>query len=313
VEKDSALKPLEALERLKITKNSVYEIVERGEFNSYSGGKKIRIEMKKVIQGLLGICLVTVMLAMIGCSKQAKQSPTATLKPVTLTISAAASLTNAMVEIKALYKKESPNVTINYNFGASGALQQQIEQGASSDLFFSAATKQMNALQEKDLILNDTKVNLLGNSVVLVVKSDSTSGISDFKDVTRDKIKNIALGEPKTVPVGQYSEELFTSLSILDIVKAKAVYGKDVKEVLAWVETGNVDAGVIYGTDAKASKKVKVVAVSGKNLYKTPVVYPVAVVKASKNIDDSKTFLKFLSSDKAKKVFASYGFDFILK
>lgn len=269
--------------------------------------------MKKGMQTLLGISLVTVMLAMTGCGKQAKQSPTATLKPVTLTISAAASLTNAMGEIKALYKKESPNVTINYNFGASGALQQQIEQGASADLFFSAATKQMNALQEKDLILKDTKVNLLGNSVVLVVKSDSTSGISDFKDATSDKIKKIALGEPKTVPVGQYSEELFTSLSILDIVKAKAVYGKDVKEVLAWVETGNVDAGIVYGTDAKASKKVKVVAVAGKSLYKTPVVYPVAVVKASKNVDDSKTFLKFLSSDKAKEVFASYGFDFLLK
>ena len=313
MEKDLALTPLEALEMLKITKNTVYELVERAELNSYKVGNKVRIEMEKGIQTLLVLSLVIFMLAMTGCSNQAKQSPIATTKPVTLTISAAASLTNAMVEIKALYKKESPNVTINYNFGASGALQQQIEQGASADLFFSAATKQMNALQEKDLILNDTKVNLLGNSVVLVVKSDSTSGISDFKDVTRDKIKNIALGEPKTVPVGQYSEELFTSLSILDIVKAKAVYGKDVKEVLAWVETGNVDAGVVYGTDAKASKKVKIVAVAGKNLYKTPVVYPVAVVKASKNIDDSKTFLKFLSSDKAKKVFASYGFDFILK
>ena len=218
-----------------------------------------------------------------------------------------------MGEIKTLYKKEKPNVTINYNFGASGALQQQIEQGASADLFFSAATKQMDALQKKGLILDDTKVNLLGNSVVLVVKSDSTLGISDFKDLANDKIKKIALGEPKTVPVGQYSEEIFTSLSILDKIKAKAVYGKDVKEVLTWVETGNVDAGVVYGTDAKASKKVKVVAVAGKNLYKTPVVYPVAVIKASKNVDDTKTFLKFLSSDKAKEVFVKYGFDFLLK
>lgn len=269
--------------------------------------------MKKGMGSLLVMSLVAVMLAMTGCGKQDKQAPTAETKPVTLTISAAASLTNAMGEIKTLYKKEKPNVTINYNFGASGALQQQIEQGASADLFFSAATKQMDILQKKGLILDETKVNLLGNSVVLVVKSDSTSDVSDFKDLVNDKTKKIALGEPKTVPVGQYSEEIFTSLGILDKIKTKVVYGKDVKEVLTWVETGNVDAGVVYGTDAKVSKKVKVVALADKNLYKTPVVYPVAVVKASKNVDDTKNFIKFLGSDKAKEVFASYGFDFLLK
>lgn len=275
--------------------------------------------MKKEVRSLLVMFLISVTLTMIGCAQKAKitetpvPAPLTMPKPVTLTISAAASLTNAMGEIKTLYTKEKPNVTINYNFGASGALQQQIEQGASADLFFSAATKQMNALQKKGLILDNTKVDLLGNTVVLIVKSDSESGISDFKDATSDKIKKIALGEPKTVPVGQYSEEIFTSLSILDKVKAKAVYGSDVKQVLSWVETGNVDAGVVYGTDAKTSEKVKVAALAGKDLYKTPVVYPVAVIKASKNIEDTKTFLKFLSSNKAKEVFAKYGFDFLLK
>ena len=273
--------------------------------------------MKKGVCSLLVMSLVTVMFAMTGCSQKAKTSETAELtasqKPVTLTISAAASLTEAMGEIKTLYIKEKPNVTINYNFGSSGSLQQQIEQGADVDLFFSAATKQMDILQKKGLILDDTKADLLGNSVVLIVKSDSTSSITDFKDLANDKIKKIALGEPKTVPVGQYSEEVFTSLGILDKIVAKAVYGKDVKEVLTWVETGNVDAGVVYGTDAKTSKKVKVAVLAGNDLYKTPVVYPVAVIKASKNIDDTKTFLKFLSSDKAKQVFVKYGFDFLLK
>lgn len=272
--------------------------------------------MKKSLHSLLVMLLITFMLGMTGCSQtkpSETQAPTTTEKPVTLTISAAASLTAAMGEIKTLYTKEKENITINYNFGGSGALQQQIEQGATADLFFSAAAKQMDALQKKGLILDDTKLNLLGNTVVMVVKSDDTSGISDFKDATSDKIKKIALGEPKTVPVGQYSEEIFTSLNILDIVKSKAVYGKDVKEVLAWVETGNVDAGVVYGSDAKASKKVKIATTAGKDLYKTPVVYPVAVIKASKNIDDTKAFLKFLSSDKAKEVFEKHGFDFLLK
>lgn len=273
--------------------------------------------MKKSIRSLLAMFLITIMMAMVGCSQKAKPAPTPPTPPaakaVTLTVSAAASLTKAMGEIKTLYTKEKPNVTINYNFGASGALQQQIEQGATADLFFSAATKQMKALQTKGLILDDTKVDLLGNTVVLVVNNDSTLAISDFKDLTNDKIKKVALGEPKTVPVGQYAEEIFTSLNILDKIKAKVVYGKDVKEVLSWVETGDVDAGVVYGTDAKTSKKVKVISVADKSLYKTPVVYPAAVIKASKNVEDSKDFLKFLSSDKAKEVFTSYGFDFLLK
>lgn len=276
--------------------------------------------MKKVMRSLTAIFLITIFLAMTGCGQETKTAVTpvpmpapVAATPVTLTISAAASLTDVMGEIKTLYTKEKPNVTINYNFGASGALQQQIEQGASVDLFFSAATKQMDALQQKGLIIEDTKINLVGNSVVLVVKSDSTAAISDFKDSASDKIKKIALGEPKTVPVGQYSEEIFTTLNMLDKVKAKAVYGKDVKEVLTWVETGNVDAGVVYGTDAKSSTKVKVVATAGSDLYKTPVVYPVAVIKASKNVEDTKTFLKYLSSAKAKEVFVKYGFNFLVK
>jgi len=269
--------------------------------------------MKKSKGSLLVLSLVTAFFLITGCSQKAKTSESPAPKSVTLTISAAASLTAAMGEIKTLYTKEKPNVTINYNFGASGALQQQIEQGASVDLFFCAATKQMNTLQKKGLVLDDTKVNLLGNTIALVVKSDSTLAISDFKDLQNVEIKKVALGEPKTVPVGQYSEEIFTSLNMLDKIKSKAVYGKDVNEVLTWVETGNVDAGIVYGTDAKTSKKVKVVAVAGKNLYKTPVIYPAAVIKTSKNVDDTKAFLKFLSSSKAKEVFKSYGFDFLLK
>jgi len=269
--------------------------------------------MKKVIRSLLVTLLATVILAMTGCAHQRKESSTATLKPIKLTISAAASLTEAMSEIETLYTKEKPNVTIDYNFGSSGSLQQQIEQGAEVDLFFSAATKQMDALQKKDLILEETKVNLLGNSVVIIVKNGSTSGISDFMDLTSAKINKVALGEPKTVPVGQYSEEIFTSLGIFDKIKTKAVYGKDVKEVLTWVETGNVDAGVVYATDAKTSQKVKVVVQASKDLYKTSVVYPVAVIKASINIDETKTFLKFLSGNIAKEVFVKYGFDFLLR
>lgn len=226
---------------------------------------------------------------------------------VDLTISAAASLKDAMAEIQALYLAEKPNTKLNINLGSSGSLQQQIEQGADVDLFFSAATTNMNTLKDKGLLDNSTIKDLLGNKVVLVVPNDSNISISNFSDVTNASIKRIALGEPKTVPAGQYAEQVFTYLNLLDKVKEKAVYAKDVREVLTWVETGNVDAGVVYSTDAKVSTKVKVIATAANETHK-PIIYPAAVVKTTKNPDASKDFLNFLTSDSAKAVFVKYGF-----
>lgn len=270
--------------------------------------------MKKSLRLLLSLFLVIFILSAAGCGKVTQNPPEIQKAkvPVTLTVSAAASLTDAMNEIKKLYTDENSNVTININYGASGALQQQIEQGANVDIFFSAAVKQVDALSKKGLLLEDTKKNILENTVVLITKNDF-SGISDFKDLTSSKINHVALGEPASVPAGQYAEEILKTLNILDQVKAKAVYAKDVRTVLNWVETGNAEAGIVYGTDAKASNKVKVVATASKDLYKTPVVYPAAVIKASKNPDAAKELMKFLASDKAKQVFEKYGFTYILK
>lgn len=227
-----------------------------------------------------------------------------------LTISAAASLKAAMAEIQTLYKAEKPNTTLTVNLGASGTLQQQIEQGADVDLFFSAATKNMTALKDGNLLIDSTVKNLLKNKVVLVVPDDSKATINSFAGVTDPSIKKIALGEPTVVPAGDYAQQVFTYLNILDKVKAKAVYGQDVKQVLTWVETGNVDAGVVYSTDAKISTKVKVIATASDDSHK-PIVYPAAVIKTTKNADASKDFLNFLSSDKAHAVFEKYGFTVI--
>lgn len=266
-------------------------------------------KLKKVFVLIL-VLVITVMAA--GCGSQSsneKKSTSSTKqeKAVTLTVSAAASLKDSMNEIKQLYAKEHPNVTITYNFGASGTLQQQIEQGAPADLFISAATKQMDALKGKNLLANDTIINLLKNDVVLIVPKNSSSNIKSFNDLASDKVRKVALGEVKSVPVGQYSQEILTNLKLMDKVQPKAIYGKDVKEVLTWVETGNVDAGIVYKTDALVSKKVNIVATAPETSHKT-VIYPAAVVKASKNPTQAKDFLKFLSSDKAKAVFQKYGF-----
>jgi len=227
---------------------------------------------------------------------------------VDLTISAAASLKDAMGEIKTLYSKEKPKTNLNINFGGSGALQQQIEQGADVDLFFSAATSNMDTLKNKGLLIDSTVKNLLGNKLVLVVPNDSTLSINSFAGVTDASVKKIALGEAATVPAGKYAEQVFTYLKILDQVKAKAVYGSDVKQVLNWVETDNVDAGVVYLTDAKISTKVKVVATASEESHKA-IVYPAALIKTTNNYTASRDFLNFLTSDKAKAVFDKYGFE----
>lgn len=268
--------------------------------------------MKKLKKSLVLVLVLLVTAMAVGCGTQSSsqkksESSTKQEKAVTLTVSAAASLKDSMNEIKQLYAKEHSNVTITYNFGASGTLQQQIEQGAPADVFISAATKQMNALKDKNLLVNDTVTNLLKNDVVLIVPKNSSSNVKSFNDLASDKVKKVALGETKSVPVGQYSQEILTNLKLIDKVQPKAIYGKDVKEVLTWVETGNVDAGIVYKTDALVSKKVNIVATASENSHKA-VVYPAAVIKASKNPTQAKDFLKFLSSDKAKAVFQKYGF-----
>ncbi|GAB6274024.1 MAG: molybdate ABC transporter substrate-binding protein [Peptococcaceae bacterium] len=248
-----------------------------------------------------------------GCSKtpaeKDQETPKDEASQVTLTVSAAASLKDAMNEIKDIYTKEKPEVKITNIFASSGSLQRQIENGADVDVFISAANKQMDALETKRLLEDGTRKTLLGNSLVLIIPKDS-SLVSSFEDLTQDKVKKIALGELKSVPAGQYAEDLFTKMKILDKIKTKAVYGKDVKEVLTWVETGNVDAGVVYLTDAKVSQKVKQVAVAPEGSHK-PIVYPASVIKSSKHKAEAKAFLDFLSGEKAESIFEKYGYKFL--
>lgn len=259
------------------------------------------------------ICLCALLIA--GCgnssdekasSDQASSSTQANQKEVYIV--AAASMTDAIKEIGANYEKEHPDVKLMYSFGSSGALQTQIEQGAPADVFISAAQKQMNALDDKGLIDKSTRKDLLENKVVLIVPKDSNLQLDNFADIASDKVKKIALGEPKAVPVGQYSEEIFKSYNITDAVTPKAVYASDVRQVLGWVETGEVDCGIVYATDAAISDKVKVLMTAPDDSHK-PVIYPVAMVNSSKNPDIAKDFIAFLSQDEQKNILEKYGFD----
>ncbi|MGA8014028.1 MAG: molybdate ABC transporter substrate-binding protein [Candidatus Acidiferrales bacterium] len=234
-------------------------------------------------------------------------SPSPQAAKADLTVSAAISLKDALDEAKQIYAAENPNVAIAANYGASGTLQLQIEQGAPVDVFLSAAPKQMDALDAKGLLLAGTRKNLLRNEVVLIVPKDDSAGISSFQDLTRADVKQIALGEPVTVPAGQYAKEVLTSLAIYDAVNSKAILAKDVRQVLTYVETGNVDAGIVYATDAMSSAKVKVVASAPAKSH-SPVIYPAAVIKASKNPAAARAFLDFLAGPCGRAVFQKYGF-----
>jgi molybdate transport system substrate-binding protein len=245
-----------------------------------------------------------------GCSANEQSNnttkkQTAPAKNVELTISAAASLQDALTDIKASFEKEHPNVKITYNFGASGALQQQISQGAPVDLFFSAAEDKFQKLVQDGLIEKKSGMDLLGNELVLVVPKDSNKEIKTFADLT--KADKVALGTPESVPAGQYGKETLGKLNIWTTVEGKVVYAKDVRQVLSYVETGNVDAGMVYKTDALTSPKVRIAATAEENTH-DPIIYPVGVLKNSSHSKEAVLFYDYLQNQKSMKIFEKYGF-----
>ncbi len=227
--------------------------------------------------------------------------------PVELNVSAASSLTDALKAINTLYMQEHNNVTIVANFASSGTLQKQIEQGAPVDVFISAAAKQMQALQDGGLIINDTRQDLLNNKVVLVIPKDSTLTFTDFTGLTGADVKQIAIGDPASVPAGTYGKQALDQLGIYDQIQSKLILCADVRQVLSYVEAGNVDAGIVYSTDAAISTSVKIAADAPTEV-NAKIVYPVAVIKATLVIDAAKDYISFLMGDEAKAIFEQYGF-----
>ncbi|NLB19174.1 MAG: molybdate ABC transporter substrate-binding protein [Syntrophomonadaceae bacterium] len=251
------------------------------------------------------IVLVVLFFAVLligGCSNT--DTPSAD-ENVQLTIAAAASLQNVANEIKTLYAAEHPNVNITYNFASSGTLQNQIEEGAPVDLFISAGVKQMDALAEKDLIVAESRQDLLANELILIAVKDSK--LRDFASLTDSSVNRISIGTPETVPAGKYAQETLTSLELYDQLLPKIVFAKDVRQVLTYVQTGNVDAGLVYRSDVYQEDDIVVVTAASENSHK-PIVYPMAVIKASQNQAEAQAFAEFLTGSEASAMFAEYGF-----
>ncbi|BAZ09123.1 molybdenum ABC transporter periplasmic molybdate-binding protein [Calothrix sp. NIES-4071] len=244
--------------------------------------------------------LLTVSLPLLTPSTVVAQSN------ATLLVSAAASLKEVLEEVKTNYQQSRPGVTVNYNFGASGALLQQIQQGAPADVFISAAKRQVDTLEQAGQLVSGTRKNLAKNRLVLIVPRNVTN-VTSFFNLTRDDIRKIAIGEPRSVPAGQYAEQVLKQLKIYDKIRPKFVFANNVRQVLAAVESGNADAGLVYRTDAAISNKVKTV-VSASETYHAPIIYPAAVLKQSKNQQAAREFLQYLSEDQAQAIFRKYGF-----
>ena len=223
----------------------------------------------------------------------------------------AASLNNAMEELQKNFNETYPDVEILYNADSSGTLQTQIEEGARCDIFFSAADKQMDALVDEDLAKKDTVEDILENKVVLIKPKDGETKVTGFENIT--DAANIALAGD-SVPVGQYSREIFDNLGITDEVnKMEINEGKNVSEVLAAVSEGSNEIGIVYATDAASvADKVDVIAEAPADALKTPVLYPVGLIEDKEASEDdtaaAEAFLEYIKSDDAMKVFEKYGF-----
>ncbi len=228
------------------------------------------------------------------------------LRAAEVTVFAAASLTDSLEEIAGFYEKNSGDKII-FNFGASSTLARQIQEGAPADIFFSADEAKMNGLDSKGLIDDGTRKSRVGNTLVVVVAADSAQFIHSASDLTNAGVGKIALADPKAVPAGVYAKAWLNKEQLWPAVEPKVVPTENVRAALAAVESGNVDAGVVYKTDAGISKKVKIA-------YEVPtndapnISYPMAVVKASTQPAAAKKFLEYLNSDDAGKVFEKFGF-----
>lgn len=223
----------------------------------------------------------------------------------TLTVSVAASLTESIQEVEAAYHREHPEVQFRNTFGASGMLSRQIEQGAPVDIFLSAAEKPVRELVGQGLVVSGSNFDLLRNQLVLIVPRDSK--VTSLQQLSTARINAFAMGDPQSVPAGQYGEQALRNLNLLNTVRPHIVYGKDVRQVLTFVATGNAEAGIVYATDAMSSKNVRVAQKISESLH-DPIIYPAALIANRPNTASARAFLQYLHGATARAIWNRYGF-----
>ncbi|MGH9943810.1 MAG: molybdate ABC transporter substrate-binding protein [Pyrinomonadaceae bacterium] len=225
-----------------------------------------------------------------------------------LRVSAAVSLKDAFDELGRLHDESRAGTKIVFNYGASGVLQKQIENAAPVDVFASAGTKQMDALAERGLIVADTRRDFARNQLVLVVPHDTAFRPTSFEQLTDERIKRLAIGNPKTVPAGQYAEQLFTNLKLWQQLQSRLVLAEDVRQVLDYVARGEVEAGVVYASDIVAAGDQISVAARAAGGGHDPILYPIAVIRDSRRQTAAREFVALLLSSEGQALLHRHGF-----
>lgn len=228
-----------------------------------------------------------------------------------LTVAAASSLQDVLMKIGSKYEKNHPEMKLIFTFAGSGTLQKQLEEGARVDLFISAGEQQMKALQKKGILLEGSEKAMVSNRMVVIVPKGSIPP-NNLQELLEPDFKVIAMGSPDSVPAGAYAKEALISVGLMNQLNDRMVQGKDVREVLTWVETGNADAGFVYKTDAVGSKMVTIAFTLDSSAHK-PIIYPAAVIKGSSQEITAKDFLTYLSGTEAQRLFENSGYTLIKK
>lgn len=278
--------------------------------------------MKKMICMLLSSALMVVTLSSCNTTTSPSDSTSSTTSfsstavsssedtpdPITLTIAAAASLEDCLTtQLIPMFQEEYPWITVEGSYDSSGKLQTQLESGLDAGVFMSAATKQMDALVEQDIIDANTVVPLLENQVVLITSSSSETTVSSFADISN--ASTIAIGDPTSVPAGTYSQEILTTLGVWDSIQPKLSLATNVTEVLHQVSEGSAEVGIVYATDAaQLPDQVRIIASAPEGSLQTPVIYPVGILKNSSQTQAAELFVAFLQTPQAMEVFEENGF-----
>ncbi len=227
-------------------------------------------------------------------------------EPVTILVAAAASMEYSLNEIIEMFEAKYSHVTVEATYDSSGKLQTQIEEGLEADVFLSAAMKQMDALKDQELVDADSVLELLENKVVLIVPATEDSSITGFDNIL--DAETIAIGDPESVPVGQYAEMILNNMGIYDEVLAKASLGTNVTQVLNWIAEGSADAGIVYATDAATTDTVRVIEEAPEGTLDTKVIYPTGIISSSKNKETANLFIEYLQTEEGASVLEKFGF-----
>ena len=222
-------------------------------------------------------------------------------------VSAAISLKDAFQEISAVYKEQS-GIEVRLNLGGSGLLQKQIEAGAPVDVYASAGMKQMDELSSAGLIVDATRCNFTRNRLVMIIPSDSALNLHSFHELVRPEVSRLSIGNPKTVPAGQYAEQVLKNLKIWDRLQSRLVPAENVRQVLDYVSRGEVNAGIVYASDVPISHGKTVVVASAPEDSHDPILYPIAVIKGTELEKESRAFIDFVLSSSGQAIMGKYGF-----